>query len=514
DAISQGYAPDGGLFVPERLPQIGAADLQRWRGLSFEAMIGGAGKAHRCSRGPATWFSPQPLAADSKWSGRPCELAMKEAGRLGDFWDVQPAEPQQYVPAYLSAALPPITGEMVAKGNPLRAAVVLGDTSNLYEHLSRSKLASRAEELQFPSQILSVGINQYYGFRFVSMQGGTIMMGFVAGEGGARGGRCAGGAPRFRSPPVVGDELPAAELAEVARGCYADFACGDVVPLVRAAGSEGLASPAPALLLEVGDLLVAELFHGPTFCFKDLGQQPLVRLLARFAEKRGLRRTMLVSTTGDTGPAAMRAVSDAGSSSLGIVVFYPDGQISELQRRQMSTAADGCRARVAPFEGGGDDMDLPLKRLGADRAFAEEHGLCGINSYNLGRPVAQTVFYFWTYFRALDERGLATGAEIDIALPSGALGNLAAGFMSKLMGLPVRKLIAGVNSNDITHRTISSGDFSRSERMEKTLSDAINIQVPYNMERILYYLTGEDAAQTAAWHCGDQKGTDTATPRF
>jgi len=279
----------------------------------------------------------------------------------------------------------------------------------------------------------------------------------------------------------VGEELGPGELGRLACDCYAGFSCPEVVPVRR-----------------VGGLFVAELFHGPTFCFKDLGQQPLVRLLARFAERRGERRTMLVSTTGDTGPAAMRAVSDSGSPSLDIVVFYPEGQISELQRRQMTTCSS-ARARVASFEGGGDDMDLPLKRLAADGAFAARHGLCGINSYNLGRPVAQMAHYFWTYFRVLDQQGLETGAPVDIVLPAGALGNLAAGFMARQMGLPLRRLVAGTNSNDITHRTISAGEFHRSERMEKTLSDAINIQVPYNMERVLYYLTGEDSSLVASW---------------
>lgn len=296
----------------------------------------------------------------------------------------------------------------------------------------------------------------------------------------------------------VGDELGRPEdLRQLVHGCYAGFSCPEVVPVRR-----------------VGGLFVAELFHGPTFCFKDLGQQPLVRLLARFAERRGERRTMLVSTTGDTGPAAMRAVSDSGSHSLDIVVFYPDGQISELQRRQMTTCATG-RARVAAFEGGGDDMDLPLKRLGADRDFAARHGLCGINSYNLGRPLAQMAHSFWTYFRVLDQLGLETGAPMDLVLPAGALGNLASAFMARQMGLPLRRLVAGTNSNDITHRTFSAGEFHRSEHMEKTLSDAINIQVPYNMERIFYYISGEDSSLVKTWMAQmDQTGRLTLPPQW
>merc|ERR1719379_2597539 len=144
-------------------------------------------------------------------------------------------------------------------------------------------------------------------------------------------------------------------------------------------------------------------------------------------------------------------------------------------------------------------MDLPLKRLAGDISFAKKHGLVGINSYNFSRPLAQLVHYFWTYFRVIDNLGLELGTLIDIAVPSGALGNLTAAYMAKHMGLPLRQLVAATNANDITHRTITTGKFHRADVMEKTMSEAINIQVPYNMERILYYLTGENKPLVASW---------------
>lgn len=286
----------------------------------------------------------------------------------------------------------------------------------------------------------------------------------------------------------VGDELPPEELKDVVHGSYVNFSHKDIVPVIPLAKD---ADPSRAVF-------VSELFHGPTYCFKDLGQQLLVRLLARFAERDKQKKTFLVSTTGDTGPAAMRAVADAASDYLQIVVFFPSGQISELQRRQMTTASN-AKAKVATFEGGGDDMDLPLKRLSSDRAFVEKHGLCGINSYNLGRPLAQLPHFFWSYFRAVEQLGAALQTSVELVIPGGALGNTAAAFMAKEMGLPVKRLICGVNQNDITHRTIARGEFHRHECMFKTLSDAINIQVPYNMERIFYYLTGEDSLLVKSW---------------
>merc|ERR1719235_2719424 len=99
----------------------------------------------------------------------------------------------------------------------------------------------------------------------------------------------------------------------------------------------------------------------------------------------------------------------------------------------------------------------------------------------------------------MDQLGQEIGAPLDIVVPTGAMGNITAGYMAKKMGLPVRRLVAGVNANDITHRTFTKGEFHRSDRMVKTLSDAINIQVPYNMERIFYYLADEDASIVAGW---------------
>ena len=163
------------------------------------------------------------------------------------------------------------------------------------------------------------------------------------------------------------------------------------------------------------------------------------------------------------------------------------------------TTLSGPKAKVVSFQGGGDDMDLPLKRLSADSHFAEKHGLCGINSYNLGRPLAQLPHFFWSYFRSIEMSSSSLGALVDFVIPAGALGNTAAAFMARQMGLPIGRLIAGVNENDITYRTIRTGEFHRSEKMLKTLSDAINIQVPYNMERIFYYLTNEDSSLVKAW---------------
>lgn len=266
---------------------------------------------------------------------------------------------------------------------------------------------------------------------------------------------------------------------------------------------EGFENPAHAVpVIQVGSIFVAELFHGPTFCFKDLGMRTVVNLLSYFSQKRQRSITLLVSTTGDTGPAAVRAVSDIGNPLLTILVHYPEGQISEFQRKQLTTVDSSC-VRVAAFQGGGDDMDRPIKNLLSQQSYTDSNTLLtGVNSYNIGRPLMQMVHYVWTYLRVLEQLGKIPGdpdVKLDIVLPTGAMGNLAGGYMAKKMGLPLGKLNAGVNANDITHRVVQTGEFYKSETMLKTLSDAINIQVPYNFERLLFYLTKGQHDLVRAW---------------
>lgn len=254
-------------------------------------------------------------------------------------------------------------------------------------------------------------------------------------------------------------------------------------------------------------LFVSELFHGPTFCFKDLGMRPLINLLSHYSTIRTQSITLLVSTTGDTGPAAVQAVADANNPLLTLLVHYPNGQISDFQRKQLTTAHSPY-VKVATFEGGGDDMDLVIKRLLTSQNDKEEEGekkrrLCGVNSYNIGRPLMQMVHFVWTYLRVVEDLGVNPGDPnviVDIVLPTGAMGNIVGGYMAKKMGLPLGYLCSGVNVNDITHRVMETGRFHKSEGgMVKTMSEAINIQVPYNFERLLYYLTNENSKLVKSW---------------
>lgn len=138
--------------------------------------------------------------------------------------------------------------------------------------------------------------------------------------------------------------------------------------------------------------------------------------------------------------------------------------------------------------------------MAGDAEFAAAVGLTGVNSYNLGRPVAQAVHYFWTYFRVMERLGrLRDLPPLHVVLPTGAMGNVAGGTIARAMGLPLERMCLACNANDITHRAISRGEFHRSDQMLKTLSDAINIQVPYNFERLLWFASGGDLARVSGW---------------
>lgn len=287
-------------------------------------------------------------------------------------------------------------------------------------------------------------------------------------------------------------EITREEIFEICQTSYAGFE----EPIV------------PVVAVKPGSVFVAELFHGPTFCFKDLGLRILINFLAEFARKRNQRITLLAATTGDTGPAAVQAVQDTGCELLSIVVHYPKGQISDFQRKQLTTI-DSPRVKIVEFCGSGDDMDSAIKSITSGKtndASSNEGGrlVCGINSFNIGRPLAQMTHFIWTYLRVVEHLGIAPGDptfKLDIIIPTGAMGNMAGGYMAKEMGVPFGIFTAGVNVNDFTNTAFTTGVLVKStDPMKMTLSEAINIQLPYNLERLLFYLTDGNHTLIDQWY--------------
>ncbi|KAM9820187.1 threonine synthase-like 2 [Neosynchiropus ocellatus] len=263
--------------------------------------------------------------------------------------------------------------------------------------------------------------------------------------------------------------------------------------LVGAALS-GFSVPEVVRVVELKDgLSILELFHGDTLAFKDLAMTCTVRFLSYFLQKRQCRATVLVGTSGDTGGSAIQSAK--GLSGLDVVVIYPRGRVTPVQEKHMITCLDD-NVHVFAADGSSDDIDQALRRLFADQDLVRTHGLISLNSVNWSRVMIQLAHFIFAYLQLSGvEQTDADSAlpEVEVVVPTGGAGNIAAGCIVKQMGVPL-KLVAMVNSNDIVHRTVTSGDFTMAAEVKQTLASAIDIQDPYNMERVFWLLLGGDGS--------------------
>jgi len=251
-------------------------------------------------------------------------------------------------------------------------------------------------------------------------------------------------------------------------------------------------------------LNIAELFHGPTLAFKDLALCVVGRLYNYFLAKKGEHTTVLIGTSGDTGSAAISAVR--GLDLVDVVVLLPKGRCSRIQELQMTTVLED-NVHNFVVEGTSDDLDEPIKAVFADRDYVENNNLCSINSINWARILVQIGHYFYTYLQVAPE----VGDTVEIVVPTGACGNIASGYVAVSMGLPV-EFVACVNKNDIVHRTFQTGDFSLSPTVAQTWASAMDIQVPYNIERMVLVASGLDTARVASLMKDFESGNTSRIP--
>ena len=267
--------------------------------------------------------------------------------------------------------------------------------------------------------------------------------------------------------PFVGGTIADADLARMAREAYDTFRHPAVAPLVQLGPNR----------------FVLELFHGPTLAFKDLAMQLLARLMDHVLEKRGERTTIVVATSGDTGGAAVEAFR--GRAQVDLVVLYPNGRISDVQRRMMTTAADQ-NVHALAIEGTFDDCQALVKAMFNHHAFRDQVRLSGVNSINFARIVAQIV-YFFTAAVTLG----APHRKVAFTVPTGNFGDVFAGYGAALMGLPVDRLVIATNVNDILARTLATGTYELRD-VVPTASPSMDIQVSSNFERLLFDACGRD----------------------
>lgn len=272
--------------------------------------------------------------------------------------------------------------------------------------------------------------------------------------------------------PFVAPWMGEDELEAMAAESYASFDHSAVVPLVQ-----------------IGDdRWLLELFHGPTFAFKDVALQLLGRLFDRALVRAGRRVVIVGATSGDTGSAAIAGCG--GRTAMEVFILFPQGRISEVQRRQMTTVA-AANVHCIAVEGTFDDCQRLVKAMFADAAFRRGVDLAAVNSINWARVMAQTVYYVAAALRLG-----APDREIAFCVPSANFGAAFAGYAAWRMGLPIHRLVVATNANDILHRFFESGSY-RPAAVARTLSPSMDIQVSSNFERLLFELHDRDGAATA-----------------
>jgi threonine synthase len=288
-------------------------------------------------------------------------------------------------------------------------------------------------------------------------------------------------------PPIV----PGEPYAHVAAGVVQAFAGDELQPALLerlcAEAYAGFRHPAVCPLVQLdADEWLLELFHGPTLAFKDLALQLVGRLFDHVLNQRDERITVLVATSGDTGSSAIAGL--ASCSRAEIVVLYPEGRVSDVQRRQMTTV-EAANVHAVAVDGTFDDCQRIVKQLFGDVAFRERVGLAAANSINWARVAAQVAYYAWATSE-LGGRGLA------FAVPTGNFGNVLSGWVGHACGLPLERLVIGSNANDILPRLLAGGRLETRD-VVPTLSPSMDIQVSSNLERLLFELYGRDSERLA-----------------
>ncbi len=270
----------------------------------------------------------------------------------------------------------------------------------------------------------------------------------------------------------------------------------DMGALVRRAYEGRFASPALTPLVPVGDQYVLELFHGPTAAFKDVALCMLPQLMTAARTRTGAaeKTVILTATSGDTGKAALEGFHDVPGT--GIVVFFPHQGVSSVQEAQMLTQK-GSNVAVCAVRGNFDDCQSAVKQV-----FSAYAGTCPVpgvrlssaNSINIGRLAPQVVYYFLAYADLMNRGRIQYGDPVDYVVPTGNFGDILAGWYAKQIGLPVGRLVCASNANRVLTDFLTTGLYDRRRTFYKTSSPSMDILVSSNLERLLYYAEGCDAA--------------------
>ena len=270
--------------------------------------------------------------------------------------------------------------------------------------------------------------------------------------------------------PFIGDFMSENDLSKIIDKSYSAFRKKNVVDII-----------------EVGDRSILELFHGPTLAFKDIAMQLLGNFYEYYLNNENEKINIVVATSGDTGAAAIDAIK--GKDNVNIFVLHPNNRVSPVQRKLMTTGKEKNVFNIA-VDGNFDDCQNLVKAMFADKSFSKEIKMSGVNSINWARIIAQSVYYFYSYF-LIEENN----KPINFSVPTGNFGDVYAGYIAKKMGLPINKFVVATNQNDILHRAISKGTYDV-EKVSETISPSMDIQIASNFERLIYDLNNCNDTKT------------------
>ncbi len=265
-------------------------------------------------------------------------------------------------------------------------------------------------------------------------------------------------------------EIKKEELSSLIQKSYSSFKDKEVVNIKK-----------------IGNINLLELYHGPTLAFKDIAMQVIGNMYDHLEVAKDKTVNVIVATSGDTGSAAIAALSNR--KNINLFVLHPHNKISNIQRKIMTTIG-GANIYNMAIEGSFDDCQKIVKELFNENSFRSKINMSGVNSINWARIVCQIVYYFYSVFRLKKN-------NISFSVPTGNFGDIYAGYVAKKMGLPINKLIVATNKNDILQRVINTGEY-KPDKVKATITPSMDIQVASNFERLLYYILDENDSKVGS----------------
>ncbi len=268
------------------------------------------------------------------------------------------------------------------------------------------------------------------------------------------------------------EEIPNMELSDIAAIALRRFCGNDIDEAALSAITKRVYNFPIPIKQVTSSIQCLELYHGPTYAFKDIGAKFLAECLSYFNSDRSRDTLVLVATSGDTGGAVANGF--LGVEGVKVIILYPKGKVSELQEKQLTTLGQNIIA--LEVDGTFDDCQSMVKSAFADRDLADDFNLSSANSINIARWLPQSIYYYVPY-----QQGRANTV---MSVPSGNYGNLTSGVLAQKMGIPIKRFIAGSNENDTVPRYLNSGFYEPASTIP-TLANAMDVSDPSNFIRLL-----------------------------